>query len=60
MPLAGGTRLGVFEILAPLGAGGRRDVCRANEGPFQHRTLAVSPDEEWALFGESPAAQYPA
>jgi dipeptidyl aminopeptidase/acylaminoacyl peptidase len=27
------------------------------EGPFRHRWLAVSPDEEWILYGEQPLAQ---
>jgi Tol biopolymer transport system component len=27
------------------------------EGPFWHGSLAVSPDEEWILFGEAPARQ---
>ena len=25
------------------------------EGPFNHARLAVSPDEEWLLYGEAPA-----
>ena len=29
MPLAAGTRLGVFEILSPLGKGGMGEVYRA-------------------------------
>ena len=31
MPLAAGTRLGVFEILAPLGNGVMGKVCRAKD-----------------------------
>jgi len=27
------------------------------DGPFRHRWLAVSPDEEWIVFGEQPLAQ---
>ena len=26
------------------------------DGPFFHVTMAVSPDEEWILYGEAPAA----
>ncbi len=31
MPLAAGTRLGVFEIIAPLGKGGMGEVYRAED-----------------------------
>ena len=42
MPLAAGTKLGVFEILAPLGKGGMGEVCRCHSSPLPlflaHRT----------------------
>ena len=31
MPLTSGTRLGSCEVLAPLGAGGMGEVCRARD-----------------------------
>jgi Tol biopolymer transport system component/tRNA A-37 threonylcarbamoyl transferase component Bud32 len=40
MPLAAGTRLGVFEILAPLGAGGMGEVYRARD-PKLNRDVAI-------------------
>ena len=40
MALAAGTRLGPYEILAPLGAGGMGDVLKAKDTRLQ-RTVAV-------------------
>jgi serine/threonine protein kinase len=40
MPLTAGTRLGPYEILAPIGAGGMGEVYSANDSRL-HRTVAV-------------------
>lgn len=40
MPLSAGTRLGPYEMLAPLGAGGMGEVYRAT-GTRLHRKVAV-------------------
>jgi eukaryotic-like serine/threonine-protein kinase len=40
MPLDTGTRLGPYEILAPIGAGGMGEVYRANDSRL-HRTVAI-------------------
>src|SRR5258707_15482356 len=40
MPLSAGTRLGPYEILAPIGAGGMGEVFRANDTRLR-RTVAI-------------------
>ena len=40
MPLAAGTRLGVFEVLAPLGKGGMGEVYRARDTKLE-REVAI-------------------
>ncbi|MBI1786319.1 MAG: serine/threonine protein kinase [Acidobacteria bacterium] len=40
MPLSAGTRLGPYEILAPIGAGGMGEVYRAKDGRLD-RTVAI-------------------
>src|SRR5438132_1386654 len=49
MPLEPGTRLGVYEIVGPVGAGGMGEVYRAREASIVHRDLKpdnimVTPD----------------
>jgi len=40
MPLTAGTRLGPYEIVSPLGAGGMGEVYRARDARL-HRTVAI-------------------
>src|SRR5262245_21613435 len=50
MPLSNGTRLGPYEILALLGAGGMGEVYRAHDGRL-HRDVAIK------ILNESTVAQ---
>src|SRR6186997_708975 len=51
MPLAPGTRVGVYEILAPLGAGGMGEVYRARDGKL-NRDVAIKVLPE--IFASDP------
>ena len=48
MPLAAGTRLGVFEILAPLGKGGMGEVYRAKDTKLEREVAVKILPEEMA------------
>src|SRR6188508_2075507 len=51
MPLSSGTRLGQYEIVAPLGAGGMGEVYRAKDGKLKREVaLKVLPD----VFANDP------
>ena len=41
MPFPAGTRLGPYEILSPLGAGGMAKVCRAKDSKLD-REVAIN------------------
>src|SRR5215510_3188068 len=53
MPLSAGTRLGSYEVLAPLGAGGMGEVYRARDAKLDRQVaIKVLPPQ----LGESPTA----
>ena len=63
MSLSAGTRLGSYEIQAPVGAGGMREVCKARDTRLD-RTVAIKvllehvasdPDLKQRLECEAPA-----
>ena len=62
MALAAGTKLGPYEILSPIGAGGMGEVYRARD-PRLHREVAVAilAAGGWALehFSAAPPATTP-
>ncbi len=49
MPLEAGTRLGPYEILAPLGSGGRKPTPFLNTR-FLERDAQFSPDGRWIAY----------
>ena len=52
MTLAAGTRLGVFEILAPLGKGGTGEVYRAKDTKLEMAVagLIITVLTQWAVI----------
>ncbi len=66
MPLAAGTRLGVFEILAPLGKGGMGEVYRARDTKLGREVaikvlppeLVANPDRQRRFVQEARSARF--
>jgi len=57
MPLTSGTRLGTYELLAPLGAGGMGEVYRARDTKLNREVaIKVLPESITAGLGSPPAA----
>ena len=54
MPLAAGTRLGVFEILAPIGKGGMGEVYRAKDTKLDREVAVKALSEGIAKRPELP------
>ena len=57
MPLSPGTRLGAYEILAPLGAGGMGEVYRARD-TRPERTVAIKALPEAMARDPDPLARF--
>ena len=48
MPLAAGTKLGVFEVIAPIGKGGMGEVYRAKDTKLEREVAVKIPPEKMA------------
>jgi serine/threonine-protein kinase len=57
MPLSPGTRLGVYEIIAPLGAGGMGQVYRARDTRL-NRAVAIKAMHEATLYDPDRVARF--
>jgi len=53
MPLARGVRIGSYEVLAPLGAGGMGEVCRARDTKLDRAVAIKILPESFVVIAES-------
>ena len=56
MPLAAGTRLGPYEVLAPIGAGGMGEVYKASDTKLDRLVAIKGAGRQWHQTG-TPACE---